>query len=193
MAAMGRIGLLALGFFIAWIVLMLPVGVLGSSNLVWGEPNQYGRIDVPGEGVLHLPTGTVEVAVAAEIVGRGNQTPNFPLPADLALSVTPVSGSAHPTVIEALGHSSNANADGADTLRHVWKVQVPVDGRYRVGARGTFAGAVLNPQLWFGHGPPLPGALVPVVAAALAVVGGVGWLVVRPRIRGRLPPRRQLP
>jgi hypothetical protein len=190
---MGRIGLLALGFFIAWIVLMLTVGVLGSSNLVWGEPNQYGRIDVPGEGALHLPTGTVDVAVAAEIVGRGNQTPNFPLPADLALSVTPVSGSAHPTVIEALGHSSNANADGADTLRHVWKVQLPADGRYRVGARGRFAGAVLNPQLWFGRGPPLPGALVPVVAAALAVVGGVGWLVVRPRIRGRLPPRRQLP
>jgi hypothetical protein len=190
---MGRIGLLALGFVIAWFILMIPVGVLGSSNLVWGEPNQYGRMKVPGEGVLHLPAGTVDVAVAAQIVGRGNQTPDFPLPADLALSVTPVPGSAHPTVIEAIGDSSNANADGADTLRHVWKVQIPVDGRYRLRARGTFAGAVLNPQLWFGHGPPLPGALVPVVAAVLAVVGVMGWLVVRPRIHGRVPSRRQLP
>ena len=187
---MRRIGALALGFILATLVLCVPVGIFGSSNLIWGEPNQYGRIEVPGHGVLHLPGGIVDVAVAADIVGRGNETPDFPLPADLALMVTPVSGSSHPTVSDAPGDSSNAMADGANTLRPVWKVRVPLDGDYLVRARGSFAGAFVDPQLWFGHGPPLPGVLVPAVAAAIALVAGVLWLVVRPRVRARLRARR---
>jgi hypothetical protein len=182
---MRRIGKVVLWWLLGTLVLCVPVGVIGSSNLMWGEPNQYGRIDVPGHGVVHLPANTVEVAVAADIVGRGNQTPDFPLPSDLALEVTPVSDSAQPTVEDALGRPSNAIADGANTLRRVWKVRVPEDGDYRVRARGSFLGAVANPQLWFGHGPPLPGELVPAVAAGLALVGGLLWFVVRPRLRGR--------
>jgi hypothetical protein len=185
---MRRIGALALGFVLATLVICVPVGIIGSSNLVWGEPNQYGRIDVPGSGVLHLPSGTVEVSVAADVVGRGNETPDFPMPSDLALGVTPVTGSAHPTIAAALGDPSNAIADGANTQRLVWKIRVPTDGDYRVGGRGTFAGAYVHPQLWFGHGPPLPGELVPAVAAAIALLGGLLWLVAWPRVRGRLRP-----
>jgi hypothetical protein len=187
---MRRIGALALGFVLATLVICVPVGILGSSNLVWGEPNQYGRIEVPGQGVLHLPSGTAEVSVAADIVGRGNETPDFPLPSDLALAVTPVSGPPLVTIEDALGDSSNAIADGANTLRLVWKVRIPIEGDYRVRGRGTFAGAFVNPQLWFGHGPPLPGDVVPAVAAAIALLGGLLWLLVWPRVRGRLRVRR---
>jgi hypothetical protein len=46
-------------------------------------------------------------------------------------------------------------------------------------------------QVWLGHGPPLPGALVPVVALGLAVVGWAGWFLVR-RWRRTSPRREQM-
>jgi len=182
---MGKFGRLALAFFVGTLALSIPIGILGSSNLVWGEPNQYGKIPVPGHDVLRFPSGTVDVAVAAILVGRGNETPSFPLPSDLTLTVIPVEGSAEPTVVDSVGAPSNAMADDADTLRRVWRIEVPSDGDYRVAARGTFGGAFVDPQMWFGHGPPLPGELVPVIAAALTLIGIVVWVVVMPRIRKR--------
>jgi hypothetical protein len=59
---LGRLGLRVLLFLLAILVTCLPVGILGSSNLVWGEDNQYGRVDVPG---------TLVPVVAAALVTAG--------------------------------------------------------------------------------------------------------------------------
>ena len=84
-----------------------------------------------------------------------------------------------------IGSSSNANDNLVNTQRRAWSVQVPQDGDYRVTAGGDFLGVGVNPQFWFGHGPPLPGTLVPVVAAGLVLLLGFLGLVVLPRVRGR--------
>ena len=47
------LGVFALASFLA----MPVVGILGSSNLVWGEPNQFGRVRIPGTSVLTRPAG----------------------------------------------------------------------------------------------------------------------------------------
>ena len=56
-------------------------------------------------------------------------------------------------------------------------------------AAGNFLGVGVNPQLWFGHGPPIPGTLVPLVAVGLVLLGGCVWFVILPPITGhrRLP------
>lgn len=181
----GRVGLGVLLFVVATLTVMVPVGVLGSSNLVWGEDNQSGRVEIPGTKVLHLPGGSTDVSVAVALPGRGNETPDLPLPANLSLTLAPVGGAGGATITKDLGSSSNANDNQVDTQRRVWRVKVPSDGDYRVTARGNFLGVGVNPQLWFGHGPPIPGTLVPVIAVLIVLVGGAVWFVVLPRVRGR--------
>ena len=119
------LGLLFL--FVGTFVVSVPIGVLGSSNLVWGEDNQYGSVPVPGTKVLHLPAREIDVSYAVDIVGRGNETPDVPLP-KLSLSVVRVGGPDDVRFTESIGDSSNANADGANTQRRVWKIDVPTAG-----------------------------------------------------------------
>jgi hypothetical protein len=183
----GRAALLVLGFFVVTLLVCVPIGVFGSSNLVWGEDDQYGRVDVPGTKVLHLPGGSVDVNAAVEIPGQGNATGDLPLPSDLALTVAPVDGSGHVGVRRDVGSSGNANDDSVNTQRRVWKLDVPHDGDYSVTAGGDFLGDGVNPQFWFGHGPPIPGTLVPVIAAILTLIGGSVWLLVLPRVRRGRP------
>jgi hypothetical protein len=181
----GRVALNVVLFLVATIAVCVPVGVLGSSNIVWGEDNQDGRVDVPGTKVLQLPADSIDVSVAVAIPGRGNETGNLPLPRDLELAVVPVSGSAHVSITRDVGDSRNADDDQVDTQRRVWRVSVPQDGRYRVTVRGSFLGVGVNPQVWFGHGPPLPGTLVPVVAVVLVLLGALVRFYVLPRVRPR--------
>jgi len=170
-------------FLLATLVLCAPVGILGSSNIVWGEDNQYGKVPVPGTKVLHLPEDTVDVSAAMAILGKGNETVDVPIPANLTLRVVPVGGGMAAVVHRDLGDSTNAMDDGVDSQRRVFKVDVPHDGDYRVTAAGTFLSGELNPQLWFGHGPPIPGTYVPFIAAGLALLGGLVLLLIRRRRR----------
>jgi len=188
----GRWALHVVLFGIAFLVACIPVGILGSSNIVWGEDNQYGRVKVPGTAVLHLPAGSVRVSVAIALPGRGNATPDLPFPSDLALTLTPVdSGTGQPTVTRAYGSSSNADDNTVNTQRQAWTVHVPRDGSYRVTVQGNFDGVGVNPQLWFGHGTPLPGKFVPLVGLGLVVVAYVLWfLVFRGRRRPHAPARK---
>jgi hypothetical protein len=179
----GRVLLVIGGFLLATLVVCVPIGILGSSNIVWGEDDQYGRVDIPGTGVVHLPADSVDVNVAIALPGRGNETPELPLPSNLAMTVTPVSGTTQPTVTRDVGDSSNANDNEVDTQRQVWVVDVPVEGDYRIIARGDFRSIGVNAQLWFGHGPPLPGTLVPVVAAAVVLIAGLVLLIIKPGVR----------
>jgi hypothetical protein len=184
----GRWALNVVLFGIAFLVACVPVGVLGSSNIVWGEDNQYGRVDIPGNAVLHLPAGEVQVSVAIALPGRGNATPDLPFPPDLALTLIPVDNSTgQPAVTRVDGASRNADDSRDNTQRQAWTVHIPRDGSYRVAAQGDFGGVGVNPQLWFGHGPPLPGRFVPLVGLGLVVVAYVLWFFVM-RARRRRPP-----
>lgn len=184
----GRTAMLIGAFFLTALVLCAPVGILGSSNILWGEPDQYGTVRVPGSATVHLPSGDVGVNAALFIPGKTpGQTVDVPIPRNLKLVLTPASGTEAPTVSSDLGDSDNATDHNTNAQRKVFTAHVPADGDYTARASGSFAGVGINAQLWFGHGPPLPGTLVPVVAAGLALIGMFFWLVVRPRIRGRRP------
>src|SRR5215831_9942314 len=138
----------------------IPVGILGASNLVWGEPNQYGRVDIPGTGVVHLPSGNVDGTVAMIIPGRGNETPTVLLPDDLSLTVVATDGSGAAKVTRHLGTSGNALDNQADSKRLVWKIDVPHSGDYRVTTKGDFVGLGVDVAVWFGHGAPIAGTMV---------------------------------
>jgi hypothetical protein len=179
----GKRLLIGLGIFLlATLIMCVPVGVLGSSNLVWGENDQYGRVDVPGRATLDLPARTVTVVVALDIVGKGNQTVDVPLPSNLGLTVTPAEGQPAPSVVRDIGDSGNTNDDGTNSQRQIFKVDVAQEGSYDVVTSGSFRRIGLNAQFWFGHGPPIPGTLVPLIAAALVLIGFGIWFVIR-RVR----------
>jgi Short C-terminal domain len=178
------------GRFFKWLGILLlaslvwcvPVGVFGSSNLVWGEPDQYGRVAIPGSEVVHLPSGSVDGAVALIIPGRGNETPDLLLPSDLSLTVVATDGSGAATVTRNVGTSGNAMDSHADSQRHMWDIDVPHDGDYRVTARGNFEGLGVDAAVWLGHGAPIPGTDVPLIGLFLgAVTTFVIWFVTQRR------------
>jgi len=179
-------------FIAAWFPTLAIVGILGSSNIVWGEDNQYGRVDVPSTKVLHLPGREIDVSLAVEIVGKGNETVDVPVPRNLALHVTPAAGGPAVAQDTDLGDGDNAMGDGVNSQVRVWKIKVPHDGDYKVVTDGTFNGAEINPQLWFGHGPPIPGGWVPVLTTIIVVLGGLAFFSAR-RLHERREQRAPLP
>jgi hypothetical protein len=173
---------------LAWMIGMVLVGILGSSNLVWGDAHQYGHAPLPGTAVVHLPAGSVEVAVATDVVGRGNTDVDLPVPDGMSLTLTPVAdGARAPQVVEDLGSSGNADLRGLNTERRIWTAHVARAGDYTATSTGDFTGIGVDTELWFGHGPPVRGGLVPAYGALVAVVGvGLAGLVLLLR-RNRRP------
>lgn len=158
------------GFLLISVFVAIPLIFL-NSNLVWGEGNQYGRVPIPGHKVLHLPSGAVEVSVAAALPGRGNETPELLLP-ELTLTMKAKGAQEAPTVEEDIGPSVNANDSEIDTQRTAWKLHVPEEGNYLAVLQGDFTGYGVNAQAWFGREPnPLHGWQVFLFAMLLTAVG----------------------
>jgi hypothetical protein len=186
--------LLAVGaFLLATLLVGIVLGLL-NSNLIWGEANQYGRVPIPGKKVVHLPSGEVQVNVAAALPGRGNQTPELLLP-PLTLTMSALHpGEEAPTVAEDLGSSTNANDNEVDTQRRTWKLEVPAAGSYLAKVSGDFTGYGVNAQIWFGREPaPLNGWMIWVVAALIVVVLGAIWVAVAWLARRRSKRRSEPP
>jgi hypothetical protein len=166
------------GFLLVSLFVMIPLIFL-NSNLVWGEANQYGRVPIPGHKVVHLPSGSVEVSVAAALPGRGNETPELLLP-PLTLTMKARGGQEAPTVEEDIGSSVNANDSEVDTQRTAWKLQVPEDGDYLAVLKGDFTGYGVNAQAWFGREPnPLHGWQVFLFAMLVTAVGAPLWFGIK--------------
>jgi hypothetical protein len=158
------------GFLLISVFVAIPLIFL-NSNLVWGEANQYGRVPIPGHKVVHLPSGEVEVTVAAALPGRGNETPELLLPT-LTLTMKAKGDQEAPTVAEDVGPSVNANDSEVDTQRTAWKLQVPESGNYLAVVKGDFTGYGVNAQAWFGREPnPLHGWQVFLFAMLLTAIG----------------------
>jgi hypothetical protein len=181
-----RVGRALLYFlFYAVVVLLVAIAIgVANSNLFWGEANQYGRIDIPGAGTVHLPAGSTEATVAVALPGRGNETPELLVP-PLQLSVTPLGEAGKVTIDEDLGDSVNANDKYDDTSRVLWKIHAPSAGDYRVKVAGDMTGYGVNSQLWLGyqpgwvHGSAIWLVAMAIVAAAAAIFLLVTWLLRR--------------
>jgi hypothetical protein len=157
-------------FLLISVFIFIPLIFL-NSNLVWGEANQYGRVPIPGHKVVHLPSGEVEVTVAAALPGRGNETPELLLP-PLTLTMKAKGAQEAPTVSEDIGPSVNANDSEVDTQRTAWKLHVDEEGNYLAVLQGDFTGYGVNAQAWFGREPnPLHGWQVFLFAMLVTAVG----------------------
>jgi hypothetical protein len=181
-SGVGRALLCVGGFLLATLIVGVVIGI-ANSNLFWGEDNQYGRVDFPGTKVVHLPSGTTQVSIAAALPGRGNETPDMPLPARMGLAVTPVGGGGQPKVSLHVGGSVNADGNGVDTQRPVWHVSVPSAGDYRVTGSGDFAGFGVDAQLWLGYEPGFVHGPMIWLVAALIVLGVIAIVLVLGRLR----------
>jgi hypothetical protein len=176
------------------VLVTLVLGIIGGileSNIVQGDYiAKYGTVPVPGSKVLHLPSKTVDVRYAVLLPGRGNETPDVPVPRNLGLAVTAVDpGAPAPTVKRDVGSSENSgDVADTDTAIQLWKVEVKHDGDYRVTARGGSFHAV-NPKLLLGSGPAVPIGFVFLGAFVIGVLVAIFWpqifgLFARLRSRG---------
>jgi hypothetical protein len=185
-AVLGRF--LLIGIVASFIATIL-VGILGASNLVWGEDDQYGRVDIPGTATLQLPAGTVKVSVAINLPGRGNETPDLPFPDDLSLMVAGPPGAPQPVVTKVDESTSNAMDDTANTQREAYSVAIPADGAYVVTADGDFTSIGIDPQFWFGHETPISGFAIPALGLLIGFAAAAVWVLLVPLIKGaRRPP-----
>jgi hypothetical protein len=176
-----------IGLLLGTLAFCLPVWLLGASNLVWGEDHQAGRFAVPSSKFVHLPTGTLDATLAIDVVGAGNATGALPLNDSLKLVITSVPGAPPVAVKRDVGPIRNADDPHLNTQRRVWTVRVPSAGMYYVTTYGNFTAVGSNPEIWLGHGPPLSGAMVPLVSAVLALLaGGLWWLIARRRRRNAI-------
>jgi hypothetical protein len=179
-----RIGIALLVAF----VLGMVGGIL-ESNLVQGDyKEKFGTVPVPGSKVLHLPAKTIDVAYAVLLPGRGNETPDVPVPRNLELSVVPSEpGAPRAIVRDDVGASSNSVAADTDTDIRLWTVEIQEEGDYRVTARGGSPLAV-NPTLEVGTGPLVPIGYVWLGALIVGILAGIFWpQIVAARRRRRAP------
>ncbi len=175
-------------------VVLGAIGGILESNIVQGDYNaKYGTVPVPGSRIIHLPAKTVDVRYAVLLPGRGNETPDVPVPRNLGLAVAAVDpGAPAPAVKRHVGSSENSgDVANTDTAIQLWKVEVKRDGDYRVTARGGSVLAV-NPKLLLGSGPAIPIGFVFLGAFVIGVLVAIFWpqiagLMRRVRSRGRRP------
>jgi hypothetical protein len=171
------------GVFLVTTLVLYVVGGLLESNIVQGDyTDKYGDVKVPGSKVVHLPSGTTEVAFAAFLLGAGNETPDMPIPKHLELDVQPVDpGVAAPAITRDVGTSSNSSADDTNTDIRIWKVDIPEDGDYKVTARGGDF-RLVNPTLELGTGPLVPIGYVILGAVVIGLIAAFAWPLVSERI-----------
>ena len=149
--------------------------------LTLGDADRYGKVPLPGEGQVELEEGTAVVNYQA----RANLPSETSIdePDNLRVRVKPVGGG-EPLALEDGSHISSYNLnDLAGTS--VWKVEVPVSGRYGVVASGS--GGYPQEQIAFGAYVDIGAVLL---RGFLIIVGGLlvaGALALQSR-RLRRPP-----
>lgn len=143
------------GTFVAWLV----------SIFAFSGSDAYGRVPIPGQTVLHLPQGEVDVAFDTQLATTGGNSGGLTVPS-LSLSVAPAAGGGpNPSLTQDFGSTTTVNADAH--IR-IWKMQVPHAGDYRARASGDVS-AYIAPQLEFGHGS----AALTVLAFGGIVIGAL--------------------
>lgn len=164
----------------ALLAIAAAVGLLVVWILSWtllSHSDRYGRVDIPGSAVLHLPQGEIEVAfrTLTPTTNGGGGALNVP---PLSLGVHPANGKGpDPEVDEDFGTTASVNGDAHV---RVWTVQIEREGNYRVVSDGE-VGGYINPQLTFGDEDSVGDVLLwlAILAGASAVAAIGAHLVVR--------------
>lgn len=147
--------LTAIAFVVVW---FLSWTLLSNSD-------KFGRVDVPGHAVIHLPAGETEVSFRTLLATNGGNG-GLRIP-PLSLGIDPVDdGADDPTLREDYGPSSSVNGD---IHARVWRLQVESEGDYGVAADGE-VGGYIQPQLTFGADSSVSGILIALAIATAVLV-----------------------
>jgi hypothetical protein len=110
----------------------------------------YGRIHIPGRGLVRLPSGRVNLYFDAVTGALATPVP------ELSVGVHSADGRApDPTVTNDLGATNLYNGEAVIRLA---RLEVPHPGAYRVSVSGQIGG-YLQPRLLLGHDATTPAAV----------------------------------
>lgn len=159
--------LAAIAFVVVWFL----------SWTLLSDSDKYGRVDVPGHAVIHLPAGETEVSFRTLLATNGGNG-GLRIP-PLSLGIQPVAGGEpDPTVRQDYGPSTSVNGD---IHARVWRVQIESEGDYGVAADGE-VGGYIQPQLTFGSDSSVGGFLIALgIATAILVAITLAALVLARR------------
>lgn len=161
-----------------WVLILASIGLVAGlilSAFVLGHSDRYGRVDIPGQQVLHLPEGEIDVSFRTQLATSAGNGGGLTVP-PLRLGVTSSDPSIpDPKVTE--DHGTTVTVNGDSHVR-VWRLQVASDGDYRIATDGQVS-AYIAPQLTFGRATNISslliglGVLIAVMILILIVSGRI--------------------
>lgn len=158
------------------LLIVLGIGTAIGGLIHWGVTvnageARYGSIDLPGQTVVNLPAGLVDLTFTMDL---SNQTVAIPV---LRMTVAPVDGGPGPVVD---GRMGAALSDNGVTHIRVGRTGVTQAGQYRVSADGG-VDASPNPRLLIGRRVnPFPTLLIILGIALVVLIIGIVVLVRSP-------------
>jgi hypothetical protein len=162
-----------------WLAVLGAIALLVTwilSLTALSNTDKYGRVDIPGQAVLSLPEGELEVSFRTLLAtNNGGGAINLP---PLSLGIRPAEGEGpDPEVEEDIGTTTSVNGDAHV---RVWTVTIDEGGAYRVTAGGKVNGYI-RPQLTLGASNSVNGimALLGIAIAVLLATAIGAHLVVR--------------
>lgn len=136
---LGLLAIPVLGCVAAILVLMI----------VATDSDKYGRVAVPGEGVLELDPGRVDVFYSEDISLGADTTLHEP---EMEIVIAPAGGG-DPVDLESSSSVINVDGLGAGAATSIGRIEVERGGRYRVRAAGEDARDRDTPEVTLGSNP----------------------------------------
>jgi hypothetical protein len=152
----------------AGIVVQIVVGLTQRS---WTDAYEYGRVEVPGQAILHLPAGSLDISLRELTVGTAH------VPPGLRVSVVPLEGAPVRVTRDVGGDFGPSSRTSTVSYRRVFRASIPRAGSYRVSTAGTSGDGSYAVEL--GHAPAAIGGRIWEYTGIAALAGLAAWLVGR--------------
>ncbi|MEA2480993.1 MAG: hypothetical protein QOJ07_2915, partial [Thermoleophilaceae bacterium] len=89
--------------------------VVGLTQRSWTDAYQYGRVEVPGQAILHLPAGSLDISLRELTVGTVH------VPPGLRVSVVPLEGAPVRVTRDVGGDFGPSNRTSTVSYRRVFR------------------------------------------------------------------------
>jgi hypothetical protein len=168
-----------------WSRLRIPGLVLGSAVVVglvanivvgltsgsWTDSYKYGEVNVPGNAVLRLPAGSLDISLRELTAG------SLQIPRHLWVSVASGERVSASLTRDVSGEFGPTSKSSMLSYRRIWKARIPREGAYRVSSGG--AATQGGYALVFGHAPLTIGGAIWAYTGLAAGAALLGLLAVR--------------
>jgi hypothetical protein len=166
---------------LAGLAVQIVVGVAFGSNTT--DARKYGKVEVPGQTILHLPAGKLDISLMELTYSTVD------IPARLRVAVVPLEGHTPlPLERNVGGEFGGGSRTSTVAYKRIWKADIPRAGAYRVTASGSTGDRIYS--LEFGHAPLAIGVKIWEYTGLAALAGLLLWLVTRAIGLPRAPRRR---